>query len=177
MGVRGLYTYISRDPGNFKSYQLHNTYLIIDAENYINVCYRRSNLSRHYGGEYMDFVVCVRIFLKQLRKCRITPIFIFDGCHNREGTKRETLLNRNVDRIKELSKFLMETRFNLDDVEGIPEILPKLTNLVFREVLNELRIPHFCYEREADMHIAELAIYLDCPLLSNDSDFYLFQAP
>ncbi|KAF5402611.1 hypothetical protein PHET_03956 [Paragonimus heterotremus] len=115
MGVRGLYTYISGDPGNFKPYRLHNTYLVIDAENYINVCYRRSNLSRHYGGEYMDFVVCVRIFLKQLRKCRIMPIFIFDGCHNRE--------------------------------------------------------------READMHIAELAVYLDCPLLSNDSDFYLFQTP
>ncbi|VDP85347.1 unnamed protein product [Echinostoma caproni] len=84
MGVRGLSTYISHDPNSFTKYELHNTYLVFDAENYINHCYRNSGLARQFGGEYMDFAVYVRMFLKQLRRCRITPIFIFDGCHGKQ---------------------------------------------------------------------------------------------
>lgn len=84
MGVRGLSTYISQDPNSFTRFELHNTYLVFDAENFINHCYRSSGLARHYGGEYMDFAVCVQIFLKQLRQCKITPIFVFDGCHGKQ---------------------------------------------------------------------------------------------
>ncbi|KAF5402610.1 O-sialoglycoprotein endopeptidase [Paragonimus heterotremus] len=179
MGVRGLSTYISRDSGNWKPYKLHNTYLVIDAANYVNTCYRQSNLARHYGGEYMDYLVCVRKFVTQLRKCRIRPIFVFDGCNSREGTKREELLNRNTERIQELSKFLAGHEFRLrkDDAQGMPDISPRLTEQVCCEALDELAVPYLRCEREADMHVAELAVYLDCPLLSNDSDFYLFQTP
>ncbi|KAA3675348.1 uncharacterized protein DEA37_0004336 [Paragonimus westermani] len=179
MGIRGLSTYVSRDPDNWKPYKLHNTYLVIDSANYVNTCYRRSNLARHYGGEYMDYLIYVRKFLTQLRKCRIRPIFVSDGCNHREGTKRAALLSRNMERIQELSKFLAEIKFrsNEDDVQWVPDISPRLIEQVCCEALNELAMPYIRCEREADMHIAELAVYLDCPLLSNDSDFYLFQAP
>ncbi|KAA3676962.1 uncharacterized protein DEA37_0014330, partial [Paragonimus westermani] len=95
------------------------------------------------------------------------------------GTKRAALLSRNMERIQELSKFLAEIKFrsNEDDVQWVPDISPRLIEQVCCEALNELAMPYIRCEREADMHIAELAVYLDCPLLSNDSDFYLFQAP
>ncbi|CAL8101961.1 unnamed protein product [Calicophoron daubneyi] len=179
MGVRGLSSYISGNAGNFKEYELHNSLLVIDAENYINYCYRSSPLLRHYGGEYMDFTVYVRIFLKLLGKCRITPIFVFDGCHDKEGTKLDTLLRRNMDRIQDLKRFLLHAQAPLDPdtISDVPDILPKLTNTVFVEILRECNIYHVACEREADVHIAELAALLDCPLLSNDSDFYIFRPP
>ncbi|CAI2736962.1 unnamed protein product [Dicrocoelium dendriticum] len=159
--------------------RLHNTTLVIDAENFVNHRYRTSGLLTYYGGEQMDFLVSMRIFLRQLQKCRIRPIFIFDGCHEENGTKRETLLRRNMERIPALNNFihLAQLTPDTDCVDCGVDLLPKLTNQVALDLLDEFGIPHICCIREADTRIAELAVFLDCPLLSNDSDFYIFQSP
>ncbi|KER20959.1 hypothetical protein T265_10617 [Opisthorchis viverrini] len=179
MGVRGLFTYLTQQPDNFTQCDLHNTYLVFDAENYIATSYRQSGLARHYGGEYLSFIVLIRAAITELQKCRITPIFVFDGCHESKGSKRETLLKRNAERIDTLSRYLNNQAFN--DVENTqqstPDILPKLTNQVFLSVLEEMGIHHVNCEREADIHVAELAIYLNCPVVSNDSDFFIFGTP
>ncbi|THD25851.1 hypothetical protein D915_003371 [Fasciola hepatica] len=177
MGVRGLSTYISHDPNSFVKFELHNTYLVFDAENFINHCYRNSGLARHYGGEYMDFTVCVQIFLEQLRQCQITPIFVFDGCHGKQGLKLDTLLRRNRERIASLLGFLDRSRHipDADNLSAVPDILPKLTNSVFVDVLRQNNALYVSCEREADVHVAELACLLRCPLVTNDSDFYIFR--
>ncbi|GAA57647.1 O-sialoglycoprotein endopeptidase [Clonorchis sinensis] len=179
MGVRGLFTYLTQQPDNFTQYDLHNTYLVFDAENYIANSYRQWGLAQQYGGEYLSFTVLIRAAINELQKCRITPIFVFDGCHERKGSKRETLLKRNAECMDTLSRFLNHNAFN--DVEytqqSTPNILPKLTNHVFLSVLEEMGIHHVKCEREADIHVAELAIYLNCPVVSNDSDFFIFGTP
>ncbi|TGZ56993.1 hypothetical protein CRM22_010044 [Opisthorchis felineus] len=179
MGVRGLFTYVTQQPDNFTHYDLHNTYLVFDAENYIANSYRQWGLARQYGGEYLSFTVLIRTAINELQKCRITPIFVFDGCHEIKGSKRGTLLKRNAERIDTLSRFLNNQALNdvEDTQQSTPDILPKLTNRVFLSVLEELGIHHVKCEREADIHVAELAIYLNCPVVSNDSDFFIFGAP
>ena len=89
------------------------------------------------------------------------------------------MVRRNTERIGLLAQFLNRpSSSDPDDTQqSIPDILPKLTNQVFRAVLRELGIHHVNCEREADMHVAELALYLNCPVVSNDSDFFIFAAP
>ncbi|CAI2737546.1 unnamed protein product, partial [Dicrocoelium dendriticum] len=95
------------------------------------------------------------------------------------GSKRETLLKRNSERINALSLFVQEARTFADaDCMASPaDLLPKLAHQVVMELLDMCGVPHVCGTREADLQMAELAVLLDCPLVSNDSDFYIFQSP
>ncbi|CAH8622530.1 unnamed protein product [Dicrocoelium dendriticum] len=56
-------------------------------------------------------------------------------------------------------------------------LLPNLAHQVVMELLDMCGVPHVSSTREADLQMAELAVLLDCPIVSNDSDFYLFQSP
>ena len=56
-------------------------------------------------------------------------------------------------------------------------ILPILTKNVFIQVLLQRRIPLVQCPAEADREIACLAHHWKCPVLANDSDFYIFDLP
>lgn len=56
-------------------------------------------------------------------------------------------------------------------------ILPILTRNVFIQVLLQRGIPLVQCPAEADWEIACLARQWNCPVLSNDSDFYIFDLP
>lgn len=56
-------------------------------------------------------------------------------------------------------------------------ILPILTRDLFIQVLSQRGIPLFQCPFEADKEIACLAHQWNCPVLSNDSDFYIFDLP
>ncbi|KAM4568165.1 single-strand DNA endonuclease ASTE1-like [Fundulus diaphanus] len=57
------------------------------------------------------------------------------------------------------------------------KFLPRMADFVFRQTLARLEVPVAqCFE-EADQEIAALASEWQCPVLSNDSDFYVFHLP
>lgn len=56
-------------------------------------------------------------------------------------------------------------------------VLPILTRDVFTQVLIQSGVPLVQCPSEADWEIACLARQWNCPLLSNDSDFYIFDLP
>lgn len=56
-------------------------------------------------------------------------------------------------------------------------VLPILTRDVFIQVLHQLGVPVVQCPAEADWEIACLARQWKCPVLSNDSDFYIFDLP
>lgn len=56
-------------------------------------------------------------------------------------------------------------------------VLPILTRDLFIQVLIQREIPLFQCPFEADKEIACLAHQWNCPVLSNDSDFYIFDLP
>ncbi|CAI2737928.1 unnamed protein product [Dicrocoelium dendriticum] len=95
-----------------------------------------------------------------------------------EGSKRSTLLKRNLDRIKALSMFIQHVRVIPDpDCIDSANLLPKLAYHVVMELLDECDVPHVCGTRNAKLQTAELAVLLDCPIVSDNSDFYIFQSP
>lgn len=114
-----------------------------------------SGLDQNHGGEYATFEELVENFITALWTCSISPFVILDGGLDASGKKSQTLAERG----EQLT----------DD--------PLLAKLVFIQTLARLKVPVVvCYE-EADQEIAALASDWDCPVLSSDGDFYIFDVP
>ncbi|RTG82575.1 uncharacterized protein DC041_0012255 [Schistosoma bovis] len=110
MGIRGLWTYIESSGGNLSVYELHKQPLVIDAENFATACYREAALQCEFGGEYLAFKSYVQSLLKEFSICGVEPIFVFGGCHPKEGTKLDTLMKRNKEHFKQLSSALRDVK-------------------------------------------------------------------
>ncbi|CAG9784658.1 unnamed protein product [Diatraea saccharalis] len=166
MGVRGLTTYVNSNQDSFLQYYLlHDTYLIIDGNSMCAQLYRSLNCFSAFGGDYDKYAIYVRNFFKNFRKCNITPFVIFDGSH--EVRKLKTAYSRLRSKINGASR--------LDAVtQGSLQIFPLLLREVFKQILAEMNILYTVCEFEADDEIATMARNLKCPVLSYDSDFFIY---
>jgi hypothetical protein len=81
-------------------------------------------------------------------------------------------LERLEQQSKKVKLILQQISGTLDN--GDTFILPVLAELTFRNVLIKLGIVHACCLFDADREIAFLANKFSCPVLSADSDFYVF---
>lgn len=106
MGVKGLTSYVTHDAANFTQFHLHNTWVVIDAMNFIHFIYIDSGLSTQFNGEYVDLQLAIIKVLRVFRQCRIRPVFIFDGCHVVSMLTSRLLLSFLVERL--ISKLLSE---------------------------------------------------------------------
>ncbi|CAH8630773.1 unnamed protein product [Schistosoma bovis] len=174
MGIRGLWTYIESSGGNLSVYELHKQPLVIDAENFATACYREAALQCEFGGEYLAFKSYVQSLLKEFSICGVEPIFVFGGCHPKEGTKLDTLMKRNKEYFKQLSSALRDVKSTCSTELNI-DIAPRLNRNVLVEILRESSVRYIACEREADISTAELAVHLQCPVTSGDSDFFIYR--
>lgn len=128
-----------------------------------------SGLDQNHGGEYAAFEELIEKFVKALRDCEVAPYVVLDGGSDHTDKKLETLTCRAADRIR---------RAHHAAQTGVQtKILPQLVKLVFRQTLARLQVPVAQCYGEADRQIAALAREWECPVLSNDSDFYIFDLP
>ena len=166
MGVRGLFSFFQNSHDNFfvqKDFQ--GSLLIIDGNNLryhlYNTCPKRNSC---FGGDYDKYYKHVLTFFENLSLCGITPIVVMDGSF--ENAKRQTLWQRLRDQI--------QAGINCTPSNAI-NVLPLIAKEVFfhsiKEVTTAVLIQDFY---EADSKIALLASTLKCPVLSNDSDFFVF---
>lgn len=125
-----------------------------------------SGLDQNHGGEYAAFEEVIERFVTTLTACQVTPYIVLDGGSDVTDKKLETSKQRAADRIR---------RANRAAAEGTQEnIPPPLAHVVFKQTLARLDVKVArCFE-EADREIAALANELQCPVLSGDSDFYVF---
>lgn len=166
MGVRGLTTYVNLNQDVFLQYYLlHDTNLVVDGNSMCAQLYRSLNCFSAFGGDYDKYAAFVRNFLKGFRKCNITPYVVFDGSH--ESRKLKTVHNRLRSKIRSASRLDVVT-------QGSLQIFPLLVRDVFKQILVEMNIPYTVCEFEADDEIATLARHLNCPVLSYDSDFFIY---
>ncbi|VDO02861.1 unnamed protein product, partial [Rodentolepis nana] len=175
MGVRGLFSYIRKEQGNFRPIQLRNSFIILDGYNIISKLYLHPSLYTQYNGEYFAFDIIVEEFLLNLKKCNLEPIFIFDGLH--EFSKLDTVLKRNTDRIITLSH-LQENSTRGPPRDGTSadfrvSIDPTLINKTFFRTLERLGARYVVVDFEADQLAAAMAMHLGVPLISNDSDYFI----
>ncbi|XP_026767306.3 protein asteroid homolog 1 [Pangasianodon hypophthalmus] len=165
MGVRGLHSYIESNSDFLKTCRFRESKLIIDGSSLYYCLYYRSHVDQAHGGDYDGFEKIVTQFFRNLRICDIEPYVVLDGGDDDSDKKFDTLKTRCQERIR---------RANALSRGRSGEVLPILIKKVFKQILRKLGIPFIQCLAEADWEVAALASEWNCPVLSNDSDFYIF---
>ncbi|XP_028982212.1 protein asteroid-like [Diachasma alloeum] len=158
MGIRGLSTYINQNSHYFlEPYQLHDTDLVIDGVNvYCNV-YRATDKQRgSFGGQYDIFAEALKTFFEALLLCNIRPIIILDS----------------VDALSK-DQYVRKFQDKLTNSISSDCTMQHLMKDVFLSVIDSLKLKCVQTIMEADETMVAVAKALDCPVLSQDGDFYI----
>ena len=172
MGVTGLATYIKRvDPNRraWKGQQQIEGPLVIDGSQLCYQFYRSKRLDVINGGEYPEFYKKVSKFLENLQQSGIVPHVVFEGIDKGQKLTDNYLLKRKAERHMKTQREL-ETRVSMTG-------LPQLAYTTLCNVLTDLNINCYVPDGEGDEACVRIAKFLNCPVLSNDSDYYLFDIP
>ena len=171
MGVRGLFSFTQSNVkcDFFQSTTLKDTCLIIDGNNLRYFLYNRMKKRNcAYGGEYHLYYQSVQNYFKTLLKCLITPIVIIDGSFE-EGKKK----TRN----KRTKEQLYSALYCNPVTQGQFSVMPIFAKDIFLDAIRSLQIEIVQTYGEADKYMAHQASrVLNCPVLSNDSDFIIYES-
>lgn len=167
MGIPGLTTFISNHSERYlENYALHDTYLVIDGNSLgcqLYNWYARCNCT--FGGDYDKYAQCIADFFNELFMCNVIPLVLIDGgC---EDKKLKTIISRTNEKIGLASHFTPSSQHR-------SKFFPLLIKEVFKDVMKEKGVRYTQCIFEADNTIAAIARILNCPVLSYDSDFYIY---
>ncbi|XP_051948929.1 protein asteroid homolog 1-like isoform X1 [Xyrauchen texanus] len=165
MGVHGLTSYVEGNHQFFTDMRFRDCRLVIDGCSLYFRLYFNSGLDQARGGDYDTFAVLVRQFFAALSECNVKPFVVLDGGMDQTDKKFKTLQERTQSKIQEAHSLSRGSHGS---------VLPLLTREVFLQVLSELGVAFVQCISEADFEIASLAKHWGCPVLTNDSDFYIF---
>ncbi|XP_032391031.1 protein asteroid homolog 1 [Etheostoma spectabile] len=168
MGVQGLTTYVEGNRNFLQDVKFRDSRLVIDGCSLYFRLYFNHGLDQQRGGDYDAFAGLLTQFLSALAACNIQPYVVLDGGIDPSDKKFPTLRQRLQSKIREADS-LSHGRNG--------SVLPILTRDVFIQVLIQRGVPLVQCPAEADWEIACLAHQWNCPVLTNDSDFYIFDLP
>uniref|UniRef100_A0A1A7WK72 Asteroid homolog 1 n=1 Tax=Iconisemion striatum TaxID=60296 RepID=A0A1A7WK72_9TELE len=168
MGVQGLTTFVEGNRNFLQDLRFRDSRLVIDGCSLYFRLYFHHGLDRKHGGDYDAFASLLTQFLSALAACKIQPYVVLDGGIDPSDKKFPTLRQRLQSKIKDADS-LSHGRNG--------SVLPILTRQVFIHVLTQRGVPLVQCSAEADWEIACLARQWNCPVLTNDSDFYVFDLP
>ncbi|XP_036328993.1 protein asteroid [Rhagoletis pomonella] len=165
MGVRGLTGYIARHAEQYLlPYELHDCNLVIDGDSLSCNLYKDvSGSCSAFGGDYDDFYRAVVEFFQVLAECNIEPYVLMDGGYERR--KLRTAGKRLRGKIAVIKRI---------NPCGANTIFPLLMKEVFVDAVHDCGVPVMRCVFEADDELATLSRKLGCPVLTYDSDFYIY---
>jgi hypothetical protein len=137
----------------------------MDGNNLLHILYYEYHTCYKYCGNYDQFAKNIEHYFNAFFLCDVKPVIVFDGGYETDDRKLKTTLRRAQERIY-LAGFISHG--------GGGKILPVLAEVTFKNVLVKLGIPHATCDFEADDQLAALANSWGCPVVSNDSDFFIF---
>uniref|UniRef100_H0V617 Asteroid homolog 1 n=1 Tax=Cavia porcellus TaxID=10141 RepID=H0V617_CAVPO len=166
MGIRGLMSFVE-DHNNefFIDLKLRDTKIVIDGYALFHRLCFNSNLELRYGGDYDSFAEVVQKFFESLFSCNICPYVVLDGGCDISDKKLTTLKDRAREKIQMAHSL---------SVGGGGYVCPLLIREVFIQILIKLQVCFVQCFSEADQDIMTLANHWNCPVLSSDSDFCIF---
>lgn len=167
MGIKGLTTFIAKNANEYlRTHQLHDTYLVIDGNNLACHLYTwHCKCNDCFGGDYDKFAHVVCKFFSLLQECNVIPLVVFDGGY--EDKKLRTVYDRMRQRVN-MGRSLNSVS------EGSVTMYPLFIRELFKDLVLRLKVKAVKCDFEGDYEIACIARTLNCPVLSYDSDFYLF---
>ncbi|XP_072394244.1 protein asteroid-like [Diabrotica undecimpunctata] len=167
MGIRGLTTFIqNRAHLYLENYELHDSNIVIDGNSIACQLYKWHTSSHDcFGGDYDKFRRAIHDFFDLLNQCNITPYVVLDGGY--EHRKVNTVISRMKKKIKSANQLNCVTETSIS-------VFPLLIKQTFRDVLAELKMKHVGCDFEGDTETSNIARTLNCPVLSFDSDYFIF---
>ena len=166
MGIPGLKTFVQNNIRLKKVTSAHFNVLVVDGKSLISHITRTFRLTCTFGGQYPDLAIVLEGLFRTLWSNRIQVVVVFDGM-DYEDRKRDTKLKRKKGSYSDIRKAscMANPRLNLR---------PLLAELVFCQVLRKLEIPFIFVDGDADQKIAQIANFYYCPVLAEDSDYFIF---
>lgn len=168
MGVHGLTTYVENHRNLLKDVKFRDSRLVIDGSSLYYRLYFNSGLDQQHGGDYDHFSHRLHQFFSALKDCQIQPYVVLDGGMDTSFKKFSTLKQRLQSKIKEADSLSRGCSGS---------VLPILARRVLIQVVTQRGVPLVQCPAEADWEIACLAYQWKCPVLTSDSDFYVFDLP
>ena len=164
MGIPGLTSFVDKTFIGWKLLKIEGV-LVVDGS---SLCHRLYESDWAHGGQYGEYRTAVREFFRAVLDSGIRPVVVFDGI-DVAGAKMPVMLKRRKEWIEHI-----HSRLSSKPVEATGRILPLFAIEVLQQTVLELQIPLYVADGEADAVLVEVANFFHCPILSSDSDFFIF---
>lgn len=169
MGIRGLTGFIDDHFTGWKRTRITGN-LIIDGYSVCHTMYHELGIDSAHGGDYVSFAICIKEFFKALISSDITPYVVFDGV-DLDEKKKETHLERRTKDVCRVWKMLRGQSL-------VERFLPYFARQIMVDTVRNIDGVRFnVVEGDADSYLAGMAVALNGPVLSTDSDFFIFPIP
>ena len=166
MGIQGLTSFVDKKFKRWEKKEIRGK-IIIDGSSLMFTLY---TFDWGHGGQYPEFRSKIQGFFQATKASGITPIVVMDGV-DVEGRKMPVIMSRRRERIKKVDRYCRQER--RESVIGLG-VLPPLVLQVYLRTLQELGVELTFADGEGDIAVFELANGYSCPVLSNDSDFLMY---
>ncbi len=168
MGVKSLTAFVKDHFEGllFPAMLLEWKAIVVDGNGLCHYLYYDRKCNWQLGGEYPEFFTVVKDYFSSIVKAGVEPVVIFDGSHDQKKT--ETVVQRKEEKNKAMKKWQGTGR------PGKFSVSPILMLQTFMDALQEMNINFHIAPTEGDREVAAVANSLKCPVLSSDSDFFMY---
>ena len=168
MGIRALTSFVKKHhKGLFKSVELKDwKAIVVDGNGLCHYLYIEKGGNWELGGEYPEFFSETKSYFQSIRQAGVEPVVVFDGTHDQNKTA--TVLKRKQEKNKAM--FNSQTA----GVQRNYRVSPILMLQTFMDALQDMKIEFHIAPTEGDKETVGVANARGCPVLSNDSDFYMY---
>ena len=134
MGIRGLTSYLEREPDLWTTVYLKNTKVVIDGNGLFYWLYISSELDCRRGGQYNAFHDRVRSFFERLDSNGVQAFVVLDGASDPSDRKLATSIKR--------AKESINSAYNLasNSLDAKHNVRPKLLRRAFIQALDDLEV-------------------------------------
>ncbi|GAA5980062.1 hypothetical protein JCM11641_008275 [Rhodosporidiobolus odoratus] len=128
------------------------------------------------GGNYATVRANLRSYILYWRACGLEPEFVWDGPF--DSAKLPTVISRSSQSLARSIAYMRasDTARATPNLRNSASRLPPLTHMAVSAELEALGVASHCAEEEADSPTAELAQRKNGFMVSNDSDYFIFNA-
>src|SRR5687768_4507928 len=167
MGIRGLTGFIAKND-LWESDRLQGGQVLIDGNNLKHLLFERSQDSNDcYGGDFHNYAQRLEEFFECLKACQIEALIILDGGLDITGRKFETMLKRRREQFAEVCSIAKGHGRSDSNVNS------NILEPVFVKMIKKYGVKCVRTDFEADDYLTAIANHFDCPLATDDSDFFI----
>ena len=185
MGIRCLTRFVDQ---YFKGWEKSPVKgkLIIDGYALFHCLFEEYSTTQNelFGGDYVSIMREISKFLQTMIEFKINPLIVLDGTI--DGAKSETISSRAQNKVNDIVDQLQglsvsslpagsKLQFGMNKQHLTPYLSTDAIVDAVTQILGADRL--FVADTDADIDVACLAIHHQCPVLSSDSDFYVFPLP